>query len=130
MSFSFDIYTLVDITNTGAKRNQDPFAYKQYQNFLTVLQTIGLRVNPTVENNPKIVDDYPKFGTAFKGKQCVWQLPVLIEYEGALNINMLENDFSLVPFISGLNETAKFDRCVFETTDTKFKNIIFVENDK
>lgn len=130
MSFSFDIYTLVDITNTGAKRNQDPFAYKQYQNFLTVLQTIGLRVNPTVEEKPSIVEDYPKFGSAYKGKQKVWRLPVLIEFDGALNIDMLENDFSLVPFISGLEETANFSRCVFETTDNKLKNIIFVENDK
>ena len=130
MSFSFDIYTLVDITNTGAKRNQDPFAYKQYQNYLTVLQTIGLRVNPTIDHDPVIVTEYPKFGTAYKGTHTVWKLPVLIEYEGALTVDMLNNDFKLVPFISNLNETAKFDRCVFETLDNKYKNINFIDNDK
>jgi hypothetical protein len=130
MSFSFDIYTLVDITNTGAKRNQNHFAYKQYQNYLTVLQTIGLRVNPTIDRDPVIVTEYPKFGTSYKGELKVWKLPVLIEYEDALNIDMLNNDFKLVPFISGLNETAKFDRCVFETLDNKYKNINFVDNDK
>lgn len=130
MSFKFDIYTLVDITNTGAKRNQDSYAYKQYQNYLTVLQTIGLRVNPTVNTDPMLVDVYPKFGSMYKNTQTVWKLPIEIEYESALNIDMLLNDFSLVPFISGLGETAKFDRCAFETKDIKTKNIIFVENDK
>lgn len=130
MSFSFNIYTLVDITNTGAKRNQDPFAYKQYQNYLTVLQTIGLRVNPTVNIDPAIVDKHPSFGSIYKSKQKVWKLPIEIEYDGALNFDMLLNDFMLVPFISGLHETAKFDSCVFETTDTRTKNILFVGNDK
>jgi hypothetical protein len=130
MSFKFDIYTLVDITNTGAKRNQDPYAYKQYQNYLTVLQTIGLRVNPVVEKDPALVKDHPAFGKKFVGEQKVWKLPIEIEYEGALNIDMLVNDFSLVPFIDGLDETVKFQQCVFDTTSNDFKNIIFVDNDK
>lgn len=130
MSFNFDIYTLVDITNTGAKRNKDPFAYKQHQNFLTVLQTIGLRVNPTVEKDPVLVEQYPSFGSAFEGKNKVWKLAIEIEYEDALTIDMLISDFSLVPFISGLEETAKFNQCVFDTTSEDYKNIIFVDNDK
>ena len=130
MSFKFNIYTLVDITNTGAKRNQDAFAYKQYQNYLTVLQTIGLRVNPTVETDPILVNTYPKFGSKYQGKQKVWKLCIEIEYESALSIDMLESDFKIVPFISGLDETAKFDTCVFETHNPKSKNILFLEYDK
>jgi len=130
MSFSIDIYTLVDITNTGAKRNQDAFAYKQYQNFLTVLQTIGLRVNPTVDTDPEIVSKHPSFGTAHKGKQRVWKLTVGIEFDGAVDEDMLRSDFAIVPFISGLEETAEFGNSVFETTDPKNKNILFVKNDK
>lgn len=130
MSFNFDIYTLADIANTGAKRNQDPHAYKQYQNYLTVLQTIGLRVNPTVEKDPVIVNDYPKFGTAYKGSHTVWKLPIEIEYEDALTMEMLINDFDFVPFITGLTESAEFDKCVFRTQDTRLKNIVFIQNDK
>jgi hypothetical protein len=130
MSFNFDIYTLVDITNTGAKRNQDPRAYKQYQNYLTVLQTIGLRVNPTVETDPVIVNSHPKFGTAYKGSHRVWKLHISIEYEDALNTEMLINDFEFVPFITGLEESAEFDNCVFRTQDNKTKNIVFVQSDK
>lgn len=130
MSFKFNIYTLVDITNTGAKRNQDSYAYKQYQNYLTVLQTIGLRVNPTVNTDPVVVTDHPTFGTTHKGKHTVWKLPIEIEYEGALSIDMLIDDFEFVPFISGLNETAKFSKCVFETKNKSTINIIFVQSDK
>lgn len=130
MSFKFDIYTLVDITNTGAKRNQNPHAYKQYQNYLTVLQTIGLRVNPTVDTDPQIVTNHPKFGTAYKEPHRVWRLPIEIEYEDALTEEMLLKDFDFVPFITGLEESADFDRCVFRTTDRRLKNIVFVQNDK
>ena len=130
MNFNFNIYTLVDITNTGAKRNQDPRAYKQYQNYLTVLQTIGLRVNPTVNTNPTLVANYPKFGSAFKGTQRVWKLPIEIEYEAATNLDILINDFDFVPFIPNLTESVTFDTCVFRTTDPKFKNIVFEIDDK
>jgi hypothetical protein len=127
---NFNIYTLVDITNTGAKRNQDPQAYKQYQNYLTVLQTIGLRVNPTVNTDPVLTSTYPKFGTEYKGTQRVWKLPIEIEYEGAINLEMLIGDFDCVPFITNLSESVVFKTCVFRTQDSKFKNIVFEINDK
>ena len=44
----FIIHTLVDITETGSRRGEDPKQYRQQQNFLTVMQTIGLRVNPDI----------------------------------------------------------------------------------
>jgi hypothetical protein len=130
MSFNFDIYTLVDITNTGAKRNQDPCAYKQYQNYLTVLQTIGLRVNPTVDVDPTLTSTYPKFGNVYKGTQRVWKLPIVIEYEDAIDLEMLLQDFDFVPFIPNLTESTKFETCVFRTTDPEYKNIVFEINDK
>jgi hypothetical protein len=130
MSFKFDIYTLVDITNTGAKRNEDGFAYKQHQNFLTIQQTIGLRVNIIMESDPQIVDEYPNFGTDFDGEQKVWKVPVEIEYESALTIDMLNEDFQLVPFITGLTETAQFINAVFDPVDDKKRNIIFCVDDK
>ena len=127
MSFKFDIYTLVDITNTGAKRNEDGFAYKQHQNFLTLQQTIGLRVNVIMDQDPQIVTKHPKFD--YEGAIKVWQVPVEVEYESALTIDMLNEDFQLVPFITGLTENVEFDKSVFVTKGKK-RNIIFVEKDK
>lgn len=120
----------MDITNTGAKRNQDPQAYKQYQNYLTVLQTIGLRVNPTVNIDPTLISKYPKFGSEYKGTQRVWKLPIEIEYEDAINLEMLCNDFDFVPFIPNLTESTRFETCVFRTYDSRYKNIVFEINDK
>ena len=52
--------TLVDITETGARRGEDPLAYRQQQNFLTVLQTIGLRTNIEYSSGPKVITGIPK----------------------------------------------------------------------
>lgn len=130
MTLKFDIYTLVDITETRARRGDDPVAYKQQQNYLTVLQTIGLRVNPTVHKPPALTDQKLKFGSVHKNVDRVWKLSIEIEYEDALSEEMLTDDFELVPFISGLSETAKFKDDVFVTKDTKHQNIIFVQTDK
>ena len=130
MSFKFDIYTLVDITNTGAKRNEDGFSYKQHQNFLTVQQTIGLRVNMIMDTDPELVEDYPAFGSDYTGDLKVWKVPVEIEYESALDIEMLNNDFALVPFIAGLTENVEFKQAVFEPICSKKRNIIFTVDDK
>lgn len=130
MTLKFDIYTLVDITETRARRGDDVVAYKQQQNYLTVLQTIGLRVNPTVTKSPLLTEEKIKFGSAYKNTNKVWKLRIEIEYEDALSEEMLINDFELVPFISGLEETAKFKDDVFVTKDPKYQNIIFVQTDK
>ena len=56
----FIIHTLVDITETGSRRGEDPKQYRQQQNFLTVMQTIGLRVNPTYVKAPEVVKEVPR----------------------------------------------------------------------
>ena len=122
----FELYTLVDITRTDARRGEDPVAYKKQQNYLTVINTIGLRANPTINKMPQIVAHYPNFGSAYKGEQKVWKLVFDIEYEEATNIELMKIDFDLIPFISGLDETAEFADPVFRTTDDKLKNIIFI----
>ena len=55
----FTIHTLVDITETHARRGDDPKQHRQQQNFLTVLQTIGLRVNPTYLEAPEVIKEVP-----------------------------------------------------------------------
>lgn len=129
----FRVYTLVDITETGARRGDDPKSAQQQQNFLTVLQTIGLRVNPTYNKSPQTTKDLPTklgLGKAYKGTQIIWQFDFEIEYEDALSIDMLTNDFDLIPIIDGLSETIKFKNSVFITRDPEYTNIVFEQDDK
>ena len=129
----FTIHTLVDITETGARRGEDPKQFRQQQNFLTVMQTIGLRVNPTYVKAPEVVKEVPSklgLGTSYKTKQSVWKYVFDMEYEGALDIETLVNDFDLIPIITQLDETAKFENAHFITKNTALTNISFQIDDK
>jgi hypothetical protein len=129
----FIIHTLVDITETGARRGEDPKQFRQQQNFLTIMQTIGLRVNPTYVKAPEVVKEVPSklgLGTSYKTKQSVWKYVFDMEYEGALDIETLVNDFDLIPIITQLDETAKFENAHFITKNTALTNISFQIDDK
>lgn len=125
----FLLKTLIDITKTGARKGEDPVKYKQQQNFLTVLQTISMRANPEINFSPSVEDldslGGVGFGNRFKGPNRVWTFEFEFESEGHHNLNMLLDDFDLVPIIKELSETAKLDEAVFITKDPKNRNIIF-----
>jgi len=123
----FTLETLVDITQTDARRTDgDTQAYHQQQNFLSILQTIGLRVNVNVTKKPVCEEKTIKgFGSNFTGKQKVWTLPFEIEFEDAVSLQILKDDFNLVPVITGLTESARINKSVFRTKDSKDRNIIF-----
>ena len=129
----FIIHTLVDITETGSRRGEDPKQYRQQQNFLTVMQTIGLRVNPEYVSPPTIISEVPsklELGTSYKTKQSVWKYVFDMEFDGALDIETLVNDFNLIPIITDLDETAKFENAHFLTKNTALTNISFQIDDK
>ena len=129
----FVIHTLVDITETGSRRGEDPKQYRQQQNFLTVMQTIGLRVNPTYLGAPTVIKEVPSklgLGTSFKTEQSVWKYTFDMEYDGALDVETLVNDFDLIPIITQLDETAKFENAHFLTKNTALTNITFQIDDK
>jgi len=125
----FELYTLVDITESKARRGEDSLKFSQQQNFLTMLNTIGLRANPTIIKTPTVVDDFPKFGIIYKDAKHAWRFVFDIEY-GAHSVEMLENDFMMVPFISNLKEDCEFDIAAFETKNKQTKNIVFMKMDK
>mgnify|MGYP003565612859 CR=1 FL=1 len=124
----FRIETLIDITETKARRNDgNHVAYKQESNFQSVLQTIGLRVNFDYDKSPQneeIAVGKMQFGDKYKGKQQLWTFEFEVEYEGALTLEMLNKDFDLIPIITGLTETAQIDKALFRTTPQE-RNIIF-----
>jgi hypothetical protein len=127
----FRIKTLFDITETRARKGDDSFKVKQQQNFLSVLNTIGLRVNPTYIKEPSVETITLKgFGSDYKGKHSVWIYDFEVDYEGAMSIELLENDLDLVPIITGLDETVTFDVPVVRTRDKAKTNILFEQLDK
>ena len=127
----FTIRTLFDITETRARKGDDSFKVRQQQNYLSILNTIGLRVNPTYLSQPTVKEQELKgFGTDYKGTQRVWSYTFDVDYEGALDIATMINDFDLCPIITGLNETVDINPAVIRTQNKAKTNIIFLLEDK
>jgi hypothetical protein len=119
--------TVIDITETNARRHDDKLSRNQQTNYLTVLQTVGLRVNAepiSCESHVAEIDDFG-FGSSIKGKQRYWKFVFDHEYQGAVTLDTLTSDFDLVPIITGLNETANINNNAFRTKDEVDKNIVF-----
>ena len=123
----FELFTVVDITETGARRGDPKLLEHQQQNYLTVMNTIGLRANPTIIKSPYLVEENIKFGKGISAKK-IWRMVFDIEY-GIHSVDMLKLDFELVPFIKELTEDAVIDDPVFRT-DINSSNIVFREIDK
>ncbi len=122
------LYTLVDITETGARRTDNNKQYRQQCNYNTVIQTIGLRANLEPKYCRFRVDDVKtlKFGKSFSGKQRFWEFCFEIEFEEAVTEEMLMNDFDLVPVVVDLDETVHIQNKVFRTKCANDCNISFV----
>jgi len=128
----FNILTLVDITETRARKGENPSEWRQQQNFNTLLGCLSLRANPTYHKAPTVQKrsiDNLGFGKTYKGKQNVWEFNFEIEY-GYLDETMLINDLDLIPVINELDETVKLNPSCFMTNNGE-RNIIFkyVDND-
>ena len=124
----FKIYTIVDITETKARKGSDIYQLKQEQNFQTIVQTVGLRANPTYTKSPKLLYDAPYtlgIGTVYRTKKNIWEFVFDIEYEDALTIDNLKHDFNHVPIILGLNESSELQHAYFVTDDSRYTNISF-----
>lgn len=123
----FELFTVVDITETGARRGDPKLLEHQQQNYLTVMNTIGLRANPTIIKSPYLVEENIKFGKGISAKK-VWRMVFDIEY-GIHSVGMLKLDFDLVPFIKELTEDAVLGDPIFRTGASN-SNIVFREIDK
>jgi hypothetical protein len=123
----FKLTTVVDITETHARRGDDKREVNQQANFHTIVQTIGLRVNINPVSCISQTSNIDKFGfgSNIKGKQRYWEFTFEVEYEDALTIEMLVLDFDLIPIITELDETAKINNNVFRTNHPVDTNIVF-----
>ena len=124
----FKLLTLIDITATGARRGDDYMLIKQQQNYLTVVQTIGIRANPEIITAPKkqLMDvSKLEFGSEYTGEKTVWSLDFNFGLNQSHTLEMLNTDFDLVPVIGELYEDTKIEDWVFRTTDDLLRNIVF-----
>jgi len=130
----YKLYTLVDITHTKQHR---PAAGKEYlrwqeQNFNTVLQTLGIRSNITYTSGPMVIEIKGRLvGFDTDSIIRVWRFDFFTDREGLYDkdndpVGHLIDDFMLVPYIKGLNETMDQKYAVFNTSDPG-KNITFFQ---
>ena len=126
------IFTVIDMTETNVGRSGEARQRNQQANYNTVVQTAGLRVNPmpiALESKVGVVDGIG-FGSSIKDKQRYWVFTFQHEFENALNIDQIKDDFDLVPVITGLDETAMINNSAFRTKDSVETNIVFKFVDK
>ena len=128
----YKLYTLVDITHTGQHRiiNGQSTMRNKEQNFQTVLQTLGMRANIIFKYDPKVVEVKGKeVGFDTNKVLTLWEFEFESEkddvYDDGENpVGLLVSDFSLVPYINGLDEKITQEHAVFRTAGAD-KNIVF-----
>ena len=125
----YEVFTLIDVTETNARFDKNDVDWHRQQNYMTFVQTVGLRANPIINKGPAPKTMNIKdlgFGTNYKGQHTVWNFTFDLEFS-TIEYDILVDDFDLVPIITGLGETVKLEKSVFETKDPKNINLIFKE---
>lgn len=130
MLYRHRLWTTVDITQTNVKTktnlNDWSLQRNQQRNLDTLIQTIGLRSQPTNILIGQIfyVPTSCGLGKNLPEKCNIWTMEFDIEHEGAFgkDCELLLKDLNYVPIINGLNETEPAFPPVFQTVGT-FKNI-------
>lgn len=116
----YQLYTLVDITETSIFHGDDIISRNQQQNFDTVIQTIGLCGNIYFNHSPTIISS-----RLFPKQKC-WYFEWSMELEelfkkGNDHVAVLKDIFEYVPFITDLTESYRFDKKYFQNNI----NIVF-----
>lgn len=130
--------TLVDITATGVIRHtvENEIKRNQQRNWETVLQCISIKAQPQHIDGPYVmqnieIDSTSLFPEIYYGKQKCWVFSFGVEYEDVFLKNSdpvggLDEVFSQVPIICGLEETARFMLPIFYPYGS-IKNIYFIK---
>jgi len=130
----YKLYTLVDITHTKQHRaevGKENLRWKE-QNFQTVLQTLGIRANVVYDTEPGVSEVRGRV-VGFDTDEIlrVWRFDFSTEREFVYELNgnpigALIEDFTLVPYVSGLDESMTQKYAVFNPEDPG-KNITFFQ---
>lgn len=116
---TFRLFTLVDITMTGATRDipGNELVRNQQRNWETVLQVLSLRAQPYVITPPRLLVSHESsaafFGSLYETPYHFWACRFQTEYPEAYGdaenpVKFLLEDFEQVPIITGLTEEARF----------------------
>lgn len=131
---TFELTTLVDITKTNARRGEDKLAYGQQQNYMSVVQTLGLRTNVEISDPVFKKQKATGFGSDYANKNLnVWRCIITVEQDESHSVEMMETDFDMVPVVKNLKENCIMEDALFCTSDAKKCNILFkilAEDDK
>jgi hypothetical protein len=128
----YKLYTLVDITHTGQHRSEPGKEADRWreQNFNTVIHTLGIRSNIVWVYKPAVLEIAGRlvgFNTdnILRVWRFDWATDRDFDYQVDTNpVGTLEEDFNLVPYISGLDEQMTQKYAVFTTQDPG-RNIAF-----
>jgi hypothetical protein len=129
--------TLVDITATGVIRHtiSNEMQRNQQRNWETVLQCIGIKAQPHVIDGPLCVkltiDQTSLFPEIYHGEHRCWIFSFGVEHEDVFlrdgdPVAELDQAFTKVPVICGLEETARFMLPIFYPYGA-IKNIYFMK---
>ena len=132
--YTYQGYTLVDITQTGVTRYsaQDERRRNQQRNWETVLQLLSLRTQILSTSQQQVtaadLASY-EFGPAYQGKHNLWFFKFTTEFDNVYKLDddpvgILTNDFKQAPVILNLEETARPILPLFYTSGES-KNIYF-----
>jgi hypothetical protein len=128
----YKLYTLVDITRTKQYRSEPGKEHLRWkeQNFNTILQTLGIRANVTYDLSPSMLEVAGRIvGFDTDDIIRVWRFDFSTDRDSLYENNgdpvgFLKEDFTLVPYISGLDEAMEQKYAVFNPDDPG-KNIVF-----
>ena len=118
------IITLVDITRSGATRNEtDSVKIGQQANFNSVVQAIGLRANVSWSRDPKMYTG--TIPNPFKGKANHWMWEFDTERVDEFlkdedPVGLLIDDLHGVPIVPLLNNSVDIDPPCFLTKGENF----------
>jgi hypothetical protein len=115
------MFTLIDITETHARRGDDKFRIHQQQNYQSVIQTIGIRANPIIINSSSSMQDVSAMSFGYKGNHKLWKLSFEFDLTDAHSIEQLIEDMHMIPIIPELDETIKTN--AFYTKDHKINTV-------
>lgn len=129
--------TLVDITATGVIRQtaHNEIQRNQQRNWETVLQCINIKSQPLLIEGPYcktvVIDETSNFPDIYFGEQRCWIFSFGVEHEDVFlidndSVGGLDQAFSRVPVICGLEETARFILPIFYPYGS-IKNIYFMK---
>jgi len=129
----YQVYSLIDITKTDQHRHKsmDRMAVDQQSNYNVFEQCLMLRSNVNIHSRPVTLHKDVKsfaFGSKYQGQHQIWFMEFDVEHPHSLELSQLEDDFNMVPMISGLKESINSNNNVYITKDTVNKNIVFYKN--